>query len=88
MKALETNGEEALALSALVWTLSDAGRADRLLSLTGLTPDDLRAGTHDRGMLAAVIAFLEGHEPDLILCARILEITPLDLVEARRRLEA
>ena len=88
MMPLETNGEESLALSALVWTLSDAARADRLLSLTGLTPDDLRAGTNDRGMLAAVLAFLETHEPDLILCARILEVLPLDLVEARRRLEA
>ena len=87
MKPLETNGEEALALSALVWTLSDAGRADRLLSLTGLTPDDLRAGTQDRGMLAAVMSFLEAHEPDLISCARVLEVPPLALVEARRRLE-
>ena len=53
-------------LTALAWTLEDPGRAQRLLDLTGLTPEALREGAGDRRMLAAVLDFLAGHEPDLI----------------------
>ena len=77
----------AIALSALVWTLSDDDRAMRLLALTGLTPDDLRARAGEPGMLAATLCFLENHEPDLIACADALEIAPAELIAVRRRLE-
>lgn len=71
---------EAIALSALVWTLAEQSRADRLLALTGLDPDALRARIGDPALLAAVIAFLEAHEPDLIACAAQLGMTPKALV--------
>ena len=88
MNLNETNqGAEALALSALVWTLEDNGRADRLLALTGLSPEDLRARIGEPPLLAATLRFLEAHEPDLIACAEALEVQPLDLVQARRALE-
>lgn len=89
MKPLETNGEgaESLALAALVWTLQEPQRAERLLGMTGLTPDDLRARAGEHSLLVALLGFLEAHEPDLIACAAAIESTPLDLVEARRRLE-
>jgi GTP-sensing pleiotropic transcriptional regulator CodY len=82
-----TPDAEALALAALGWTLSEESRAERLLALTGLTPDDLRARLGEPGLLAAVLGFLESHEPDLLACADALGITPSALVEARRRLE-
>ena len=83
-----TNQEaEALALQALGWTVSDGDRASRLLSLTGLTPDQLRARLGDRSLLAATLAFLEAHEPDLIACAETLDVTPARLVDARAVLE-
>jgi hypothetical protein len=89
MKIQETNERDpaALALAALGWTLSDAQRAERLLSLTGLTPEDLRSGLADPALLAAILRFLEAHEPDLLACAEALDATPAELVEARRRLE-
>ena len=89
MKNQDTNSEEAepLALSALGWTLSDPARAQRLLSLTGLTPDDLRSRIEDRSVLAAVLRFLEAHEPDLVACADSLDVAPARLVDARERLE-
>jgi len=76
-----------LALSALSWTLADEGRAQRLLALTGLTPEDLRLRLRDPALLVAVIGFLEAHEPDLIACAQVLGVAPAALVEAGRRLE-
>jgi hypothetical protein len=78
---------EALALSALAWTLADGDRAQRLLALTGLTGDDLRERLSDPGVLAAVLGFLEAHEPDLVACADALGVDPGALTEARRRLE-
>jgi hypothetical protein len=89
MKIQETNEREpaALALAALGWTLSDAARAERLLSLTGLTPEELRASLGEPVTLAAILAFLEAHEPDLIACAEAIGATPAQLVEARRKLE-
>ncbi|HEY0324956.1 MAG TPA: DUF3572 family protein [Allosphingosinicella sp.] len=85
----ETNkaSSDTLALSALAWILSDESRAQRLLAMTGLTPDQLRDGLGDATLLAAAIRFLEAWEPDLIACASDLGAAPSDLVEARRQLE-
>ena len=76
----------ALALEALGWILIDENRAERLLSLTGLTPDDLRNGLRDHGILAAVLDFLAAHEPDLIDAAVALEVKPEALIRARQAL--
>ncbi|HEX9965625.1 MAG TPA: DUF3572 domain-containing protein [Allosphingosinicella sp.] len=78
---------EALALSALGWTLSEEARAHRLLALTGLDPESLRERLAEPGFLASVLGFLEAHEPDLLGAAEALGVRPSDLVEARRRLE-
>lgn len=83
----QTNDDEALALGALGWTLSEEARASRLLSLTGVTPDLLRERLEDRVFLAAVLLFLEGHEPDLLACADALGVPPVRLVAAREGLE-
>jgi hypothetical protein len=89
MKIQETNMDKAasLALSALGWTLADETRAQRLLALTGLTPDDLRSRVGEPALLAATLRFLEAHEPDLLACAKVLDVAPIELVEARRALE-
>ena len=89
MRTSDTNkaDPETLALSALGWTLAEPDRAQRLLALTGLAPEDLRQRLSDPGLLAAVLGYLEGYEPDLIACADALGVAPLDLVEARRSLE-
>ena len=88
MRGDETNDPETLALSALGWALAEEGRAQRLLSLTGLTPGDLRERLDDWAALAAVLGFLEAHEPDLIACAEGLGVGAAELVEGRRVLES
>lgn len=88
MRASETNEDAgALALRALVWTLSEPERAMRLLDVTGLDPRDLRARAGDPAVLSATLGFLENHEPDLIACATELDVTPAALVAARATLE-
>jgi adenine/guanine phosphoribosyltransferase-like PRPP-binding protein len=90
MRIDDTNERDpaTLALSALGWTLADDQRAQRLLALTGLTADNLRGRLGEPSMLAAVLGFLEAHEPDLVACAEALGVPPAELVAARRRLEA
>jgi len=84
-----TNDAEAIALGAMAATLSDERRAQRFLDLTGLDAAELRerALAGDRGLLAATIAFLESHEPDLVAVADALGATPAALVAAREALE-
>jgi len=78
---------EALALAALAATLTDERRARRFLDLTGLDSDELRARAGERSLLAAVLGFLEAHEPDLIAVAQDIGIKPQMLINARTELE-
>lgn len=89
MNDQETNqrASDALALSALGWILGDQKRADRLLALTGLSPADLRTRLSDPALLAAVLGFLEAHEPDLLACAEALGVDTARLIAARVSLE-
>ena len=77
---------ESLALSALAWVLSDPSRAERLLTLTGLTPEVLRDNLTDRPVMAAVLEFLANHEPDLVLAADALNVSPAALIAAHESL--
>ena len=91
MLSHRTNDEpvdaEALALAALAATLTDERRARRFLDLTGLAADELRARAGDRGLLAALLGFLEAHEPDLVDVAQAIGIKPEKLVSIRSELE-
>ncbi|WP_292932832.1 DUF3572 family protein [Novosphingobium sp. PASSN1] len=66
--------------------LGDAARAERFLSLTGLTPDELRGGLGDPAVQGAVLEFLCGHEADLIAAAEALGLSPAQLAATRERL--
>lgn len=68
--------------------LAEPERADRLLALTGLTPEILRERLTERSVLGAVLDYLAGHEPDLLLAADALNVTPQRLVAARAELGA
>jgi hypothetical protein len=66
-----------LALGALGWILTDADRAARIL----------RGGVSESATLAAILSFLEAHEPDLVAAADHIGSTPQALVNARIELE-
>ena len=76
-----------VALQALAVSLGDEARATRLLSLTGLGPDDLRHRAAEPEVLVAVLRFLEDHEPDLLAVADTLGLKPQELVAARIALD-
>ena len=87
MRPRSTNDAETLALSALATTLSDERRARRFLDLSGIDTDELRCRAAEPALLAAVLRFLEAHEPDLIDVAEAICVSPRELVDARRELE-
>jgi len=75
------------ALAALAATLSDERRARRFIDLTGIGTDELRTRAGEPELLAALIRFLEAHEPDLVAVSEALGVAPDLLVQARRELE-
>ena len=77
-----------VALQALAVTIGDERRAERLLALSGISPADLRERATDPVLLAAVLAFLESHEPDLVAVAADLRMKPEELAAVRSELEA
>ena len=87
MRVHSTNDAETLALSALAATLTDERRAQRFLDLSGIDTEDLRSRAADPAVLAALLRFLEAHEPDLIDVADAIGAKPADLVAAREALE-
>lgn len=85
----ETNDDAAdvIALNALGWLLSEAGRCERFQALTGLDRETIRARAGEPDLLAAVLRHLAGHEPDLIACAEAIETEPAAMINALERLE-
>lgn len=81
------NDPITLALAALAATLGCERRAQRFIDLTGIGTDELRSRAAEPVILAALLRFLEGHEPDLLSVSAELGVRPEDLVEARRQLE-
>jgi hypothetical protein len=85
--AQSPNDPVAIALAALAATLGDQRRAQRFLDLTGIGTDELRDRASDPVLLAALVAFLEAHEPDLTAVCDDIGIEPAALTAARRALE-
>ncbi len=81
------NDPVVIALAALAATLGDDRRAQRLLELTGIGTDELRSRVADPVLLAALLAFLEAHEPDLVSVAAEIGVDPAALTAARLQLE-
>ncbi|MEO5578415.1 MAG: DUF3572 domain-containing protein [Sphingomicrobium sp.] len=81
------NDSTTVALKALAATLTDERRAERFLSITGLSPDGIRGALGDPQTLASCLAFLENHEPDLIAVAEAIGEKPATLIAARTELE-
>ena len=77
----------AFALAALAATLGCKRRAQRFIDLTGIGTGELRQRAADPVLLAALLRFLEAHEPDLVEVAEAVGCKPEQLVKARAELE-
>lgn len=68
--------DDTLLLQALARIVADATLRERFMALTGLDAETLRAEAGAPATLAAVSAFLAGHEPDLLAVAAALGVEP------------
>lgn len=75
-----------VALLVVGWIVAEPGRVERFLGLTGLDPDELRAGLSDAAVLGAALDFLLAHEPDLLQCAEAIGETPTAIIAARQEI--
>jgi hypothetical protein len=87
LQSTNDNDPITVALAALAATLGDDRRAQRFIALTGIGTDELRRRADEPNLLAALLRFLEAHEPDLLAVSGELGVKPQDLVEARQQLE-
>jgi Protein of unknown function (DUF3572) len=87
LQTTNDNDPVTVALAALAATLGDPRRAQRFIDLTGIGTDELRRRAGEPSLLAALLRFLEAHEPDLLSVSDALGAKPQDLVEARQQLE-
>jgi uncharacterized protein DUF3572 len=88
VRSKSPNDPYALALAALAATLTDERRAQRFLALTGIGTGELRSMANEPGLLAALIAFLEAYEPDLLSVSEEIGVRADELVAARRQIES
>jgi hypothetical protein len=84
--ALTRDAAETLALQALAHVAADPAALNRLLSLTGMEPDQLRARAADPAVLAGVLDYLLGNEADLLAFCAAAGIDPALPARARRLL--
>ncbi len=82
----DTASPDVIALQTLAWIVSEEARANRLLSLTGLDAEQLRARAADPVLWQAAFDFLAAHEPDLIACAQDLSLTPERLMRVAQEI--
>jgi hypothetical protein len=87
-KPLSVEQAEVLALEALAAMLGNERIAARLLALTGLDVETLRARAGTPEILCAVLDFLMANEGDLLTCASQISRNPVEFVAARQVLEA
>lgn len=73
-----------LALRALAFVASQPELIERLLAVTGLTPEQLRDAAEDPALLVGVLDFLLAHEPDLVAFCEAEGCDPAAPAEARR----
>ena len=76
------------ALRALAHVAGDDDLGPRLLEITGLDADALRARAGEPAVLVAVLEFLCAHEPSLIEVAEALDVRPQRIADAALRLDA
>ncbi len=85
-KSMTKEAAEALAIQAFAFLAEEPERLGRFLSLTGLGPQDLRAGLGQPEMLAAVVGYLRGDESLLLVFSAAAGIAPEQMIEAERLL--
>ncbi len=83
---MHTDRAESIGVSALMFLAGDEDRLIRFLTLTGVSPRQLRDEARSPQMLVAVLDYLLQDESTLLVFASSDGIPPEDIAPARRAL--
>ncbi len=83
---LSTTGAEDLAIAALAFLAADPERLEPFLSLSGLTPQTVRAAAGDPGFLRAVLEHIAADEGLLLSFAANEQRDPGEVLRALHKL--
>ena len=83
---MHSNEAETLALKALAFLAHSEEDLDRFVTLSGVTPADLRSRADDPEILAAVLDFVLADDARITDFCEAAEIDPRELHAARRAL--
>ncbi|WP_026606405.1 DUF3572 domain-containing protein [Methylocapsa acidiphila] len=83
---LTKEAAESIAIDVLTFIGAERVRLERFMTLSGLTPEGLRAAAEESGFLAAVLDHLAADEPMLLAFAANGGHDPSIVARARERL--
>jgi hypothetical protein len=83
---MKTTDAQTIALKILTFLVSDAPRAETFMTITGLSPSDLRSGASSNTFLAGVVDYLLANEKLLVAFADEENIKPDSIIAVRRAL--
>ena len=82
------SGAEILALEALAWLAGQPDPIAQFLTMSGLSPADLRQAAGDRELQGSVLDFLLAHENLLLDFCKSASLKPQSIHRARHQLES
>ena len=72
----------SIAISGLQFIAGDEEQISRFISLTGISPDEMRRAASSQSFLIAVLEFFMGDEPTLLAFAASQNLDPADIQKA------
>ncbi len=72
----------SIAIAGLQFIAGDEEQISRFISLTGISPDEMRRSAGSESFLMAVLEFFMGDEPTLLAFAAGQNIDPADIQKA------
>lgn len=81
-----SNGTQAAdtAMAIITWIAGEPDMLQRFLTLSGISPSQIRTAIADPGFLAGTIDFVMGHEPTLMAFCAATDTRPEDVIAASR----
>lgn len=83
---MEKNKAETIALQALSFLVRDDELLEQFLTLTGLTPDELKERVHEPDLLGGVLDAILADDEDLVAFCNLSSLSPETIILARRAL--
>ena len=72
----------SIAIAGLQFIAGDEEQISRFISLTGISPEEMRRSAGSKSFLIAVLEFFMGDEPTLLSFAASQNIDPADIQKA------